>query len=265
MTIKEFSNLCGCNAQTLRYYDSINLLKPARVDQFTGYRYYDSNQALDYVKIKNLQDAMFTIDEIKKLLEADDEEIVQAFESKIREQEAKLERIKMIQMSYRRDYMSMLELIKDVQKKLNENVGSYDAGKEYGISEDYYRSIIEKMNEQYEKSIEQLKDASIPMDGNHSFERIDIEVESPLKDCNNILVLQKDGWNHTVEVLGKLPKLDGEFILYFELDEEKYEYSDFCMVVLSIVQDRNKESGYKITCSRNLSQDGKNHFWLLKR
>lgn len=55
MTIKEFSLLCSCTTQTLRYYDSINLLKPARVDQFSGYRYYDSEQALDYVKIKNLQ------------------------------------------------------------------------------------------------------------------------------------------------------------------------------------------------------------------
>ena len=55
MTIKEFSKLCDCNTQTLRYYDSIDLLKPARVDSFTGYRYYDEDQALDYIKIKNLQ------------------------------------------------------------------------------------------------------------------------------------------------------------------------------------------------------------------
>ena len=30
MTIKEFAGLCGCNPQTLRYYDSVGLLKPAR-------------------------------------------------------------------------------------------------------------------------------------------------------------------------------------------------------------------------------------------
>ena len=28
MTIKEFSRLCGCNPQTLRYYDHVDLLKP---------------------------------------------------------------------------------------------------------------------------------------------------------------------------------------------------------------------------------------------
>lgn len=38
MTIKEFSRLCGCNPQTLRYYDHVDLLKPVKVDSWTGYR-----------------------------------------------------------------------------------------------------------------------------------------------------------------------------------------------------------------------------------
>ena len=65
MTIKEFSRLCGCNPQTLRYYDHVDLLKPVKVDSWTGYRYYDEDQALQYVKIKNLQMAGFSIDEIR--------------------------------------------------------------------------------------------------------------------------------------------------------------------------------------------------------
>lgn len=73
MTIKEFSRLCGCNPQTLRYYDYVDLLKPIRVDSWTGYRYYREEQALLYVKIKNLQTAGFSIDEIKGLLSADND------------------------------------------------------------------------------------------------------------------------------------------------------------------------------------------------
>ena len=76
MTIKEFSKLCKCSTQTLRYYDSINLLKPASVDQYTGYRYYEEEQALVFIKIKNLQDASFSIDEIKELLSKDEESIM---------------------------------------------------------------------------------------------------------------------------------------------------------------------------------------------
>ncbi|MDD5980551.1 MAG: MerR family transcriptional regulator, partial [Clostridium sp.] len=69
MTIKEFARLCGCNPQTLRYYDRVELLKPVKVDEWSGYRFYDEEQALTFIKIKNLQIAGFTIDEIKGLLD----------------------------------------------------------------------------------------------------------------------------------------------------------------------------------------------------
>lgn len=54
MTIKEFAKLCGCNPQTLRYYDRVGLLKPVRVDRYSGYRFYDEEQAVTFVKIKNV-------------------------------------------------------------------------------------------------------------------------------------------------------------------------------------------------------------------
>ena len=67
ITIQGFARLCGCNTQTLRYYDRIGLLTPAKVDQWTGYRYYEEEQAMMFVKIKNLQQADFSIEEIKGL------------------------------------------------------------------------------------------------------------------------------------------------------------------------------------------------------
>jgi DNA-binding transcriptional MerR regulator len=85
MTIKEFARLCGCNPQTLRYYDRMELLKQVKVDSWTGYRYYEDEQALDFVKIKNLQTAGFTIEEIRGLSDASNEEIYSAFEEKIKE------------------------------------------------------------------------------------------------------------------------------------------------------------------------------------
>ena len=59
ITIQGFAKLCGCNTQTLRYYDRIGLLAPAKVDEWTGYRYYEEDQAMRFVKIKNLQQADF--------------------------------------------------------------------------------------------------------------------------------------------------------------------------------------------------------------
>ncbi len=100
MTIKEFAQLCACNTQTLRYYDKIDLLKPVKVDPWSRYRCYESKQAIDFVKIKNLQAADFTIEEIKGLLTLSDQQVYEAFEQKITEQTQKLERIREIQQSY---------------------------------------------------------------------------------------------------------------------------------------------------------------------
>ena len=91
ITIQGFAKLCGCNTQTLRYYDRIGLLAPAKVDEWTGYRYYEEQQAMLFVKIKNLQQADFSIDEIRPLLAEDGERLQEACERKIREQEQKLD------------------------------------------------------------------------------------------------------------------------------------------------------------------------------
>lgn len=81
--IKEFAGLCQCSTQTLRYYDQVGLLSPAYVDDENSYRYYERNQLYDYIKIKNLQLADFSITEIKGLLKSSDEDIYHAFDQKI--------------------------------------------------------------------------------------------------------------------------------------------------------------------------------------
>ena len=83
ITIQGFAKLCGCNTQTLRYYDRIGLMAPAKVDQWTGYRYYEEEQAMMFVKIKTLQQADFSIEEIKGLLGKDDSFLMEALEQKI--------------------------------------------------------------------------------------------------------------------------------------------------------------------------------------
>lgn len=70
--IGEFSYLCEVTIKTLRYYDKINLLKPVKIDNFTGYRYYDESQIPVLQKIKGLQLAGFSLKEIKDLLNNED-------------------------------------------------------------------------------------------------------------------------------------------------------------------------------------------------
>lgn len=53
MQIKEFADFTGVSVRTLHYYDEIGLLKPAYVEEQTGYRYYDN------VCLERMQEILF--------------------------------------------------------------------------------------------------------------------------------------------------------------------------------------------------------------
>jgi DNA-binding transcriptional MerR regulator/DNA gyrase inhibitor GyrI len=62
--IGEFSRLTQVSVRMLRYYDKNNLLKPEKVDLFTGYRYYSSNQIQDLHRIIFLRNLGYSTHEI---------------------------------------------------------------------------------------------------------------------------------------------------------------------------------------------------------
>lgn len=66
LRIGEFSKLSGVPIRTLRYYDEIDLFKPAEIDLFTDYRYYKEEQIEDLNLINNLKDVGFSLEEIKR-------------------------------------------------------------------------------------------------------------------------------------------------------------------------------------------------------
>ncbi|MBU5438034.1 MerR family transcriptional regulator [Tissierella sp. MSJ-40] len=68
-TIGEFSKIGGVSTKTLRYYDEMNILKPAYVNNENQYRYYSQEQVLEILFIIELKEYGLTLDEIKKVLE----------------------------------------------------------------------------------------------------------------------------------------------------------------------------------------------------
>ena len=66
--IGEFSRLSRITVKTLRHYDDEGLLKPATVDQFTGYRYYSAGQLPDLYQILSLKDLGLSLGQIRTLL-----------------------------------------------------------------------------------------------------------------------------------------------------------------------------------------------------
>jgi DNA-binding transcriptional MerR regulator len=69
--IGNFSRLSQVTVKALRHYDEIGLFKPARVDPFSGYRYYSTNQLPHLNRILALKDLGLSLEQIKDLMAED--------------------------------------------------------------------------------------------------------------------------------------------------------------------------------------------------
>jgi DNA-binding transcriptional MerR regulator len=69
--IGDFSKLSLLSVKTLRYYDELGLLKPVRVDNLTGYRYYAAAQLSRLQRIMALKDLGLSLQQITMLLDGD--------------------------------------------------------------------------------------------------------------------------------------------------------------------------------------------------
>lgn len=76
MTIGQISKTGSVSVKTLRYYDSIGLLKPAYVDKFTGYRYYNEAQLDTLLIISRLKRYGFSLAEISEFLTSENKEVL---------------------------------------------------------------------------------------------------------------------------------------------------------------------------------------------
>lgn len=103
--IGEFSKLTQVSVRMLRYYDETGLLKPAKIDTFTNYRFYTAEQIPDLNKILFLRDLGFSVVEIATTLETWSDDTIQntllhkhtEIETAIAKEKEKLTKIKLAQ------------------------------------------------------------------------------------------------------------------------------------------------------------------------
>ena len=291
ITIQGFAKLCGCNTQTLRYYDRIGLLTPAKVDEWTGYRYYEEEQALLFVKIKNLQQADFSIEEIKALLPGDDDLLAAAFERKIEEQQKKLERIREIQRSYLKETMDMQKLVSTIIGFMEEQLNSPTLWEEFGIDMGRKAEITAKAHamlaDMLAKNREALETVTLTMDdqavtgaenvirairdGNlDAADRILVNPDGT-EEPNGIpedaeVVFERHGWSHISEWIREMPLLKeaGERYCVFEQTAESAANTvGLPMMMLVMMASEMDELKGGVTCNTTPSKDGRNHFTLL--
>lgn len=108
-TIQKLANLAGISTRTLRYYDEIGILKPARINA-SGYRIYGQEQVDRLQQIMFYRELSMQLEHIKDILNEPDFDITKALIQHREKLLAKRERIDM--------------LIDNIHKTLDEKEGS---------------------------------------------------------------------------------------------------------------------------------------------
>ncbi|MGH3299679.1 MAG: MerR family transcriptional regulator [Trebonia sp.] len=89
MSIGEFAQRSRLSPKALRFYDGLGLLSPARVDEFSGYRYYEGAQLEEARLIATLRQVGFPLTTVKELLTLDPAEMAEQVTKLWREAETR--------------------------------------------------------------------------------------------------------------------------------------------------------------------------------
>lgn len=68
LKIGDFAMLSKISINMLRHYDEIELLKPAQIDKYSGYRYYEEEQLVNANRIQSLKTMGLSLTIIKQIL-----------------------------------------------------------------------------------------------------------------------------------------------------------------------------------------------------
>lgn len=151
-TIKKLSSLAGVSTRTLRYYDEVGILKPARINS-SGYRIYGRKEVDRLQQIMFYREVGISIDNIKNILSSTYDEI-SALKEHRKQLLAKREQLnilienldKTIMSNEGRIIMSDKEKFEGFKKQLIEN-NEREFGKE--IREKYGEEAVKKSNKQF--------------------------------------------------------------------------------------------------------------------
>lgn len=122
--IGEFSKIAQVPGSVLRYYDQIGLLKPAHIDQWTGYRYYSVKQLPRLHRILALKELGLSLDQITRLIE---EEVSPAeMRGMLTLKKAQVEQTLHEELSRLRHLEARLDWIDALNENINDNEPSFD-------------------------------------------------------------------------------------------------------------------------------------------
>jgi DNA-binding transcriptional MerR regulator len=152
LSIGEFSRICGVTTRTLRYYDKINLIKPAHIELESGYRSYVLGQLREMLFINRLKSYDFSLDEIAILLSVrDNDYLMQQICRKKQELHDKAEHYKNLEASLEFDLANLqkgvdiMSFIDDIEVQLIETPAQYILHSRQTMGIDDYGKYIGKL------------------------------------------------------------------------------------------------------------------------
>lgn len=131
-TVKSLAKLSGVTERTLRWYDTVGILKPSFYGN-NGYRYYEKEELLVLQQILFYRELDFSLDEIKKIITGSDFDKISALNVHKKDLQRSLERTN--------------ELIKTIDKTL-----LHIRGKKMIEDKDIYKGFHEWSKGKSEKS-----------------------------------------------------------------------------------------------------------------
>lgn len=161
-TIQKLGNLAGVSTRTLRYYDEIGILKPARINS-SGYRIYGQMEVDRLQQIMFFRELGVSLDSIKDIVTApsfDGANALREHHEKLLEKREQLDVLianveKTIALTEGRIKMSDKEKFEGFkQKMIEENEKKY--GEE--IREKYGKDVIEKSNAKFKNMTQEQYD-----------------------------------------------------------------------------------------------------------
>jgi effector-binding domain-containing protein len=214
--IGDFARLNRVTVKTLRHYDSIELLQPEKIDNFTGYRYYSASQMPRLNRILTLKDVGLSLDEIALILNKnlDSEQVQTLLElkhveiaDKIKAEQERLSRVENFikickQEAFRMSYDIVLKDIEPVRvAALRDTIPSYSTQGQL------WKELGEHIGKHGARMVPPCM--AIYHDAGYKEESVDAEIVEPvigeLPDTDRIKVKVLEGVKEMATVVHKGP------------------------------------------------------------